>query len=485
MERNTKKIFFFWLFVFLGIFLPGQIVWAAWYDFLIGAVTFIPMVTIALVLVVAVALANLLAAFSGLILNWVLSPDFINWSYTNPATNPIVAIGLNITQPFVNMILILVLVFIALATILRLAGYEIQKLLPTFIIVALLVNFAPVLCGLIVDATNIVMNFFIKEITGGKQLISMFKALGDVLVGGISWQTFKATKQIEIVLQLVVLIVVNLSLFLILLLFALLFMIRYMAIWLLVILSPLAFACYILPVTKKIFNLWWEHFIQWSIIGVTMGFFLYLADQFATLNPTLPPAEGLGGAILPPLFPLLFLYLGFLFGLQTSAIGTSTIIAGFRAAHKRAQVRTLGAIGRTITGPARTYKELRAGGATRLQALTGTPKVYWHKAKGAAKTLVTPSAWGPALRAKWATGKGILGIIKDVAGVGIEPIREAWGIPKKKKERPTCPRCGNYVPVRAKFCPHCQYQMPTCSGPRRHVMDPGVPFCHSCGYPPL
>jgi len=389
--HKKKTLLLVLFFVFLGILIPNHTAHAQWYNFLIGAITFVPMALIGVGLSVIILLSGLLAAFGGVVLNWVLSPTFINWSYTNPATNPIIKIGLDITQPFVNMILILVLVFIALATILRLGGYETKKLLPTFIIVALLVNFAPVICGLIVDASNIVMNFFTQNITGGKQLISTLKALGDSWFGLMGPPTaFEATTQMSLVLNLVVLIIVNLALFLILLLFAFVFMVRYLAIWTLVILSPLAFACYILPATNKIWKLWWNQLLQWSIIGITMAFFLYLADQFTVLNPILTPqgttiatttsdtatncytctayegsrynsleecqtpcnealglgacelctststpiVTGIGGAILPSLLPVVFLYLGFMFGLSTGAMGASGVIGLAKGAGK-------------------------------------------------------------------------------------------------------------------------------------------------------
>jgi len=333
MNSSLKKIFHFFLlkkrvilfislFILLGIFLPGQTAHAQW-QWLINAVTYIPMVTISLVLVILAGLSTLFAGFGGMVLNWVLSSSFIDWSYTK---NPIVEIGLSITLPLVNMFLVLILVFIALTTILRLAGYETKKLLPIFILIALLVNFSPVICGLIVDASNILMDFFTSEITGGERLISTLKSVGDALLGVVDWKKFDVKTGAETVLALIVLIGVNFALFLILLLFAFIFMVRYLAIWLLVILSPLAFASYILPATRSFWKIWWNQFIQWSFIGVTMGFFLYLGDQFTMLSNVIAPASGIGGVILPGLVPVVFLYLGFVFGITSGAMGSSQII---------------------------------------------------------------------------------------------------------------------------------------------------------------
>jgi hypothetical protein len=332
--------------------------------------------------------------------------------------------------------------------------------LPAFIIIALLVNFAPVICGLIVDASNIVMNYFTKEITGAKQLISMLKTLGDTLVEGISWETFKATKQIELVLTLFVLTGVNLVLFLLLLLFALVFAARYMVIWLLVILSPLAFACYILPATRKIWDLWWKQFIQWSIIGITMGFFLYLADQFSTQIPTIDPefTKGVGGAILPALFPLIFLALGFVFGLTTGAMGTEKIMAGFKKGTTAAG-RTATSIGwerarrgaEAVRAEAamirRRYQAGRTLGLSRTQAAGETVRRYWQRR---ALPAIRPVS---VVRGTVAAGRGILSTTGAIATSG---VRAGLGIRRRGFRRGGCPDCGNpRVAASAIACPTC------------------------------
>ena len=76
-----RKIIFFssLLVLFIILFLP-QPAFAAWYDFLIGAVTFIPNVAIALIFYMLVVVTGLSSAFAGVILKWVISPSFISLS---------------------------------------------------------------------------------------------------------------------------------------------------------------------------------------------------------------------------------------------------------------------------------------------------------------------------------------------------------------------------------------------------------------------
>jgi hypothetical protein len=455
---SKKKIIFSSIFIVLFIFLFSPLpAHAAWYDFLIGAVTFIPNVAIALIFYLLVVLTSLFSAFAGVILKWVISPTFISLSYTKPGfditagENPIIATGLGITQGFVNMILVLILIYIALSTILRLAGYETKKLLVTFVVVALLVNFSPVLCGLIVDASNIVMNYFLKELTGGQQLINSLKSIVDVVTANFNWEVFKVTKQIDIMMYFLVLAVFNWFLALALMLFAAVFLIRYIAIWILVILSPLAFACYILPATKKYWTLWWSQFLQWSFIGAIAGFFLYLGEQVASLAPSIssPPGE-IGGAILPYLVPLAFLYIGLMVGFSTSAYGAKIIVDGFKKGTKAA---TKTAAGRGLQWTrdeyARMRKTYQAGislGLPRPQAAGESIKRYWQRRVVPA---IRPAAAGTTAMA---AGKGIYSAVRDTAMAG---ARASFGIKRKGFKTCPTPSCRRRVSASATACPGC------------------------------
>lgn len=329
---KRKTILFVFFFSFFGLTFARSAS-ASWVkDLLVGFAT-LPIFSIVWLLA---KFSIWWTAWAGSFLNWVLSPNFISLSYTNPANNPIIKTGLGVTQGFVNMLLVLILVYIAIATILRLADYEAKKLLMTLIIVALLVNFAPVITGLIVDASNIVMNFFIQDLKAD----AFGKAMG-TKVDQISFNFDEslAMTNYKYILQLAIMIPFLLILGNILFLFAIIFILRYLVIWLLVILSPLAFACYVLPMTRKYFDKWWEQFINWSIIGITCGFFLYLALLLVVNIPTSinPPntEEGtLFNAILPYFVSVIFLGLGAIFGVQTSAMGASTIVTAVKKGNK-------------------------------------------------------------------------------------------------------------------------------------------------------
>ena len=94
----------------------------------------------------AVGVLNLIVAISGAFLlfgnsmlvwmvNVTLDPS---WSLTSPATNDLIKVGWGLTRDLANIGIILGLVFIGIATALRLAEFKTQKAFAMLLIVALL-----------------------------------------------------------------------------------------------------------------------------------------------------------------------------------------------------------------------------------------------------------------------------------------------------------------------------------------------------------
>ena len=103
----------------------------------------------------------LIADLAGNIFLWTL--EFIKTiSYTK---SPAVNTGWPIVRDLANMIIVLGFVVIGIATALRIREYEAKQLLAKLIVIALLVNFSLLLCGIIIDGTNIVMTSFFNLVT--------------------------------------------------------------------------------------------------------------------------------------------------------------------------------------------------------------------------------------------------------------------------------------------------------------------------------
>lgn len=281
------------------------------------------------------------------ILAWVTNPVFIQGigGYTQ---NVLVQEGWKIVRDIVNMFFILIMVAVGIAVILRIKNYEIQKILPKIIAVIFLINFSPLICGLIIDASNILMNFFLgagarglgtmitsiegPQVGAGRALLDLIGAAVRFDWDGIALSLFSA----------LMILAFNVFAAFILFMLAMIFLIRYIALWILVILSPLAFFCYILPATKKIWTIWWNHFLQWSFIGVGAAFFLYLAQRMIDvigqliLTPTVAETQlrhGLSTMVLYSV-PLVFLGIGYMAMLNAAPAGVGRII---RSAEKGAK----------------------------------------------------------------------------------------------------------------------------------------------------
>jgi len=391
----SKKIFLVCLALISASFLFfPNLTFAAWWDWIVGAVTFIPYALINVFAQVILLATGALAAIAGGLLQWVTGDAFVSLSYTNPAKNEIIKLGLDVTRSFVNIGLVLALIVIAFTTILRTKNYETQKLLFKLIAVALLVNFSHVICGVIVDAANIMMNYFLENTSGLRQLTNQILSMADRVIPG--WQILKTTEQISKLTESLALITFNLISFFVLLMFAFIFLLRYIAIWMLVILSPLAFVCYILPATKKIWEQWWGHLIQWSFVGVIAAFFLYLGEHVLTgiVNPN-EPGQALGDVlgwntsevgvlneIIVYSVPLGFLIFGLVMSLKLSAMGSEVIVSGFKGAGKAA-----------VQKPWDAAKK-RAGERAKSAALNVMPKKAKERLERES-SLVSPfSKWG-------------------------------------------------------------------------------------------
>lgn len=413
-KRFLLPLFFVALFIF---FIPLKTE-AGWVTGLLKAIAYIPNMLIGVVASLLLIISSFFVELAESYLQWVISPNFTTMSYTGAdGTNPIITIGLDITQGLANVFLVLVLVFIALATILRLADYEAKKLLKTFIIVALLVNFSPVICGIIIDASNILMNFFLKELADTNFITASWKAMWKNY-----WQVFvPGVNQFNKIAELIALVIMNCILATVFYIFGLVFLLRYIAIWILVILSPLAFVSYILPVTKGIAKEWWKQFFQWCIIGITCGFFLYLGAQFLLMpNKPSPVDAEFGSAILPHVVPIVFFILALVFGLQTGAMGASTAMNLTKRGGKWAGTKGLQGTKRAgafIKEKALPERVRRWGERQRTaQRLGEGERTFWGWTKR--------SASAPYYHARRAVGKAVGGGVAETQVAEIRKMQE-------------------------------------------------------------
>lgn len=426
-KRQILKSFSLCLsFLLLTLFLFWPSSSLAFVQYIVNAITFVPYLIISLILIVLIKITQAFAWLAGWVLDLVSSPTLITLSYTKPTDNPVIKAGLNITQNFVNILLVVALVYTALSLALRINETAAKKTLVRLIIVALLANFSPVLCGLVVDATNIAMYYFLEPLREGiSGVLTQLGSSIDIILSSISGFERELPTKMGVLMMAFTQIMVNVAMGVAFLIFALILLVRYIAIWALVVLSPLAFAAWALPKEKpaeawefldlfllplrlfrEFWDLWLRQFIEWSIIGIPMAFFLYLGiSSFSLMTAAfkfklqMPGIERTATPILNDMFPyfvvILFLYFGFTIALKTSAMGAAKAID----VGKKAGIWGTAAVGRLTRRGTSAVLEAKGKEWLERQAATPLSKPFGESKIGKAAAVAgwaigaTPTFW--------------------------------------------------------------------------------------------
>ncbi len=222
----------------------------------------------------------------------------------------VVHAGWNFMAGIANMMLLIGFIVIAIAIIMGSESYGLKKAMPKLILVAFLVNFTLLFVGIGVDITNIIFNTIASRFSedGGNMLINAVSPLlTDLWPAGIaifvgffiSWlvaainpftalaahavMAFGFLALIPFILQFVIIGSIMLLLSGVFFTFYAVFVARTLIISILAILSPLAFFCLIFPATKKWWEMWLHHLIQWLFVGIAFMFFMYIGLALAPL----------------------------------------------------------------------------------------------------------------------------------------------------------------------------------------------------------
>ena len=277
-----------------------------------------------------------------------VSSYLLQWIITTPINlkNSLVLSGWNFTSGLANTFFILIFIIIALGYILKIGTIAQKRILTNLILAALLVNFSLLLVGAVTD----IATFFYNTILGSEGP-TLLKDTFESLMGGVEgmlvnlaiWLAgfvalyaipFSAPfAQLTLTMRTIVTgavlgifgptlmtwiltILFGLGVAGIFFLYFFFFTVRMYIIWALAVFAPLAFICFILPQTKKYWDEWLRHLLEWTGLGIILLFWLVLGLKLMKyLIPT-------GGPIIFPIigwmqipqhiqyFLFLFVYLG-------------------------------------------------------------------------------------------------------------------------------------------------------------------------------
>ncbi len=227
-----------------------------------------------------VTLAYIVSAIFQLILSFILGVLLSNPITTDPNWLPV----WGSIRDLGNMVIVLGFVVVGIATSLRVREYEAKKLLVPLILVAILINFSGLICGLIIDASNLVTGGLVGSSGPANMPYALLKGVLDTSQKILTWIDLTNspwTFMLNCILFGVIYVLIAYTfIFLSIILLA-----RYVILIILFILSPLAFTFWVFPVTKKLWNDWWNHFVKWCFIGVFASFTLFLTATIMKVQP--------------------------------------------------------------------------------------------------------------------------------------------------------------------------------------------------------
>lgn len=242
-------------------------------------IAFVPDFVLNLFSTILLLIARLFLSVTMFILSFIIEIGAYNGYLSSQA----VSIGWVTVRDITNMGFVIILLIIAFGTILGLEQYEWKKLLVKFVLAAVLVNFSRIICGVIIDIAQVVMTTFVNGIaaTAGGNVINAFNLnqiqsfspdLGTeagnaaakldasgVFIASVAAITFSA------------MVMATLGVFLFMLIA------RMIVLWVLIVLSPLAFVLSVVPQTQKYASEWWSEFGSNVVTGPVLLFFIWLS----------------------------------------------------------------------------------------------------------------------------------------------------------------------------------------------------------------
>lgn len=235
------------------------------------------------------ALASILGGLVGIMVwiggNLLIGIIFlVVWvaQYNDFITSPAVTMGWVIIRDICNMFFIVILLIIAFATVLNIEKYSWKHLLPKLLIMAVLINFSKLICGVLIDFAQVVMLTFVngfRDIAAGNFAeMAGIHGLLNVPSNNESVSFLSVAGTYILALLYIIFSVIIMGVVLCVL------VIRMIMLWILVVLSPFAYLLETTPSTKAYAGKWWSYFASNLVSGPLLAFFIWLS--FAATQST-------------------------------------------------------------------------------------------------------------------------------------------------------------------------------------------------------
>ena len=208
---------------------------------------------------------------------WLIAPMIQAMLSIRVYTDTFVAViypGWEVIRNICNIFFIVALMVIALATLFRVDSYKTRPLLVQLILAALMINFSLVIAQAILALADTIQAQFLPA------NVTVIRSLaGDLMVG--TYRDLYFTKAFSDgswsgVIKPLFFLAMSLGSFAVFAAIAVFLAIRIVALWLLLLISPIAYAAGILPSTAQYRGEWWKNFLRYAFFTPIMAFFLNL-----------------------------------------------------------------------------------------------------------------------------------------------------------------------------------------------------------------
>jgi len=224
----------------------------------------------------------LVIGFLGNLLGALINFTLALFEYNNFINAQAVEIGWVLVRDLSNMFFVVFLLVIAFSTILKISSYNYKSSLPKILLMAVLVNFSKTIMGFLVDFGQVIMLTFVNAFSGAGAgvLVDSLKLLN---TSQIEDKTGTGIQSNEVLFALLLgLVVMGVSIGVMLAYVAVL-LYRIIVLWVLILLSPLAFVLSAFQGTAKYAGEYWSEFWKQLTTGIILAFFIWLSFSILTL----------------------------------------------------------------------------------------------------------------------------------------------------------------------------------------------------------
>lgn len=230
---------------------------------------------------------------------WLIAPMIQAMLSIHAYTDTFVAViypGWIVVRNICNIFFIVALIIIAMATLFRVESYQYRNLIVQLILAALLINFSLVIAQAVLALADTVQAQFLPA------NVTVIRSLAGNLMVAYRGQIINSSNfmngTFSALVQQIFWLALSLGSFCVFCAIAVFLVIRIVALWVLLLISPVAYACGVLPATSHYRSEWWSQFLKYAFFTPIMAFFLNMTALMVNASQNNPVLKQINSGAL-------------------------------------------------------------------------------------------------------------------------------------------------------------------------------------------